>query len=89
MIFNIINVIKRNKCTALIVAEIPEGMKGLSKFGVEEFVADGIVVLNYLEYAAGGLDRSLIVRKMRRTNHGKDIYPVEIGPKGMVIKPVE
>lgn len=89
MLFNIINVIKKNKCTALLISEVPEGMKGLSKFGVEEFVADGVVVLNYLEYAAGGLDRSLIIRKMRRTNHGKDIYPVDINSKGMIIKPVE
>ena len=89
VLYNIINVIKRNKCTALITAEIPEGAKGLSKFGVEEFVVDGIIVLNYLEYAAGGLDRSLIVRKMRRTDHGKDIYPVGIGPKGITVKPVE
>ncbi|MCK4497477.1 MAG: ATPase, partial [Candidatus Aenigmarchaeota archaeon] len=89
LLFNTINVIKKNKCTALITSEIPEGMRGLSKFGVEEFVVDGIIVLNYLEYAAGGLDRSLIIRKMRRTDHGKDIYPIEITSKGIVVKPVE
>jgi KaiC/GvpD/RAD55 family RecA-like ATPase len=88
-LYSLINVIKRNKCTAIITAEIPEGVKGLSKFGVEEFVVDGIIVLNYLEYAAGGMDRSLIIRKMRRTNHGKDIYPIDITSKGIVIKPVE
>jgi len=89
LLFNTINVIKKNKCTALITSEIPEGMRGLSKFGVEEFVVDGIIVLNYLEYAAGGLDRSLIIRKMRRTDHGKDIYPIEITSKGIVVKPLE
>jgi KaiC/GvpD/RAD55 family RecA-like ATPase len=90
IIYNIINVIKRNNCTALITSEIPEGSKGLSKFGVEEFVVDGVIVLNYLEYAAGGLDRSLIIRKMRRTNHGKDIYPIEISGKcGITVKPIE
>ncbi len=89
ILYNVINVIKKSNCTALITAEIPEGTKGLSRFGVEEFVVDGIIVLNYLEYAAGGLDRSLIVRKMRRTDHGKDIYPVGIGPKGVTVKPVE
>jgi circadian clock protein KaiC len=87
-LYSIINMIKKSRCTALITAEIPEGSKGLSKFGVEEFVADGVVVLNYLEYASGGLDRSLIIRKMRRTDHGRDIYPIDIGERGMVIKPV-
>lgn len=89
LLFNTINVIKKNKCTALITSEVPEGAKGLSKFGVEEFVVDGVLVLNYLEYAAGGLDRSLIIRKLRRTDHGKDIYPIEITSKGIVVKPVE
>lgn len=89
IMYNIINVIKKNNCTALLTAEIPEGTKGLSKFGVEEFVVDGVIVLNYLEYAAGGLDRSLIIRKMRRTDHGKDIYPIDITKKGIIVKPVE
>jgi len=71
--------------TALIISEIPEDSKALSRFGVEEFVADGVIVLNYLgigeEY-----NRSLLIRKMRRTNHGKDIYPFEITGKGIMIK---
>jgi circadian clock protein KaiC len=89
MLINIINTIKRSDCVALITSEIPEGMKSLSRFGVEEFVVDCVIVLNYLEYAAGGLDRSLIIRKMRRTKHGKDIYPIDITSKGIVVKPVE
>jgi circadian clock protein KaiC len=89
VLYNIISTIKKTNCTALISAEIPEGSKKLSRYGVEEFVVDGIVVLNYLEYAAGGLDRSLIIRKMRRTKHGKDIYPMDITPKGIVIKPMK
>ncbi len=89
ILYNIINVIKKNNCTAVITAEIPEGSRGLSKFGVEEFIVDGVIVLNYLEYASGGLDRSLIIRKMRRTDHGKDIYPIDITGKGIIVKPVE
>jgi len=27
-----------------------------------------------------------MVRKMRRTNHGKDVYPFEITKRGIVIK---
>ena len=89
MLINIINTIKRSECVAVITSEIPEGSKSLSRFGVEEFVVDSVIVLNYLEYAAGGLDRSLIIRKMRRTKHGKDIYPIDISSKGLVVKPVE
>ena len=85
-LLSLINAIKRQKtCTALIVSEIPEDSKALSRFGVEEFVADGVVVLNYLGLGEETI-RSLIVRKMRRTNHGHDVYPLTIGNKGMSVK---
>ena len=88
-LYNMISTIKKTGCTALVTSEIPEGVKQLSRFGVEEFVVDGVIVLNYLEYAAGGLDRSLIIRKMRRTKHGKDVYPIDITPKGIVLKAIK
>ena len=88
-LYNMISTIKKTGCTALVTSEIPEGVKQLSRFGVEEFVVDGVIVLNYLEYAAGGLDRSLIIRKMRRTKHGKDVYPIDITPKGIVLKSIK
>ena len=89
VLYNMISTIKKTGCTALVTSEVPEGIKQLSRFGVEEFVVDGVIVLNYLEYAAGGLDRSLIIRKMRRTKHGKDVYPMDITPKGVVLKPMK
>lgn len=73
--------------TALLITEIPEAeIKSLSRFGFEEFIADGVVVLHYLEYAAGGTPRSLLVRKMRRTSHGTDIYPMEVTKNGIALK---
>jgi KaiC/GvpD/RAD55 family RecA-like ATPase len=89
MLLNIVNIIKRTGCVALLISEIPEDMKSLSRFGVEEFVVDSVIILNYLEYASGELNRSLIIRKMRRTNHGKDIYPMEISNKGLAVKKVD
>ncbi|MBU0898501.1 MAG: AAA family ATPase [Nanoarchaeota archaeon] len=84
-ILSIVNTLKKVGCTSLITSEIPEGAKKLSRFGVEEFVVDGILVMNYFgmgeEY-----NRSLIIRKMRRTNHGKDVYSMEIGKNGIVVK---
>jgi KaiC/GvpD/RAD55 family RecA-like ATPase len=85
-IFGIINALKTHDgCTSIIITEIPEGTKKLSRFGVEEFVVDGVIVLNYLgigeEY-----NRSLIIRKMRKTDHGKDVYPFEIGSRGIVVR---
>ena len=84
-IAGIVNTIKRyQKCTALIMTEVPEDSKLLSRFGVEEFVTDGIIVLNYLGMGEG-TTRSLMIRKMRRTNHGKDVYPMKINDSGIHI----
>ena len=81
-----INKLKHSGATSLLICEIPEEKKALSTFGVEEYIVDGIVVLNYLEFVAGGSPRSLLIRKMRRTKHGSDIYPFQITKKGIELK---
>jgi KaiC/GvpD/RAD55 family RecA-like ATPase len=75
--------LRRSGATSLLLSEIAEGSKGLSMFGIEEFIADGIIILHYLESVSGLSPRSLIIRKMRRTNHGTDVYPLEINKKGI------
>ncbi len=88
-VYGIINALKSHDgCTALIVSEIPEDSKALSRFGVEEFVVDGVIVLNYLGIGEA-YNRSLVIRKMRRTDHGKDVYPFEITKRGVVVKKAE
>ncbi len=81
-----LNKLKHSGATSLLICEIPENSKALSTFGVEEYLVDGIIVLSYLEFAAGGSPRSLLVRKMRRTKHGSDIYPFKITDKGIELK---
>jgi len=75
-------------CTSFVTSEVLEDGKGLSRFGVEEFVVDGIIVMNYLGIGQE-TNRSLQIRKMRRTNHGKDIYPFKMGPKGIELEAVD
>lgn len=80
--------LKHTGATNLLICEIPEDSKALSTFGVEEFIVDGIIILNYLEFVHEGSPRSLIVRKMRRTEHGSDVYPMKITKKGISIRDV-
>ncbi|MBI4181737.1 MAG: AAA family ATPase [Candidatus Aenigmarchaeota archaeon] len=85
-LYNLITNIKRGGgTTALLTAEIPEGRHALSTFGVEEFVADAVIVLHYVG-VEGAASRTLMIRKMRRTSHGRDVYPMEITKKGVTIK---
>jgi circadian clock protein KaiC len=87
-LFDFISALKKEGVTSLLIAEIPSEGSGLSRFGFEEFVVDGIIVLYYLEYAIKGVTRSLTVRKMRRTKHATEIYPFEITKDGIVVKEV-
>jgi KaiC/GvpD/RAD55 family RecA-like ATPase len=79
-LFDLTLILKRLGCVALLTTEVPEGEgKGkLSRFGVEEFLADSIVLITF-ESMGGEFSRSLQVRKMRRTKNDDDIHPLEIG----------
>lgn len=78
--------LKKSGITSLFISEIPEGSNVLGRFGFEEFLSDTVIVLHYMEYAGGGTPRSLVVRKMRKSKHGIDIYPFEITDDGIVVK---
>jgi len=85
--YQLTKMIKDAGVTSLITAEIPESMKSLTRDGVTEFVVDGIVVLTFLGLGEVS-DRSVMVRKMRRTKHETDAYKLEIGNKGLTVKKV-
>lgn len=85
-IFEYFRMLKRTGATSMLITEIPETrQRSLSRFGFEEFVADSVIILHYLEYAAGGIPRSLLIRKMRRTDHKNDVYPLQITKNGIKI----
>ncbi|MCK5023813.1 MAG: AAA family ATPase, partial [Candidatus Aenigmarchaeota archaeon] len=47
MIFNLSSILRKLDCTALLVSEIVPGTKGISRYGVEEFVTDSVMVMYY------------------------------------------
>jgi KaiC/GvpD/RAD55 family RecA-like ATPase len=83
----------KSNATALLTSEVPEQSLGsgpmyYSKYGVEEYTADAVIVLHYLGIGTES-NRSLFVRKMRGTKHIEDILPMEITSKGIVVKKPE
>jgi len=66
--------------TTLLIAETRGGRKVFSAFGVEEFVADGVIALYFTPP-----NRSIFVRKMRGTNHSKSPHPFQISGDGITI----
>lgn len=78
--------LKKLGCTTIAISEIDETQKNLSPYGVEEFVADGVVILYYLKIKKGSeFLRALTIRKMRSTRHSKRVHRFEIKQKGGVL----
>lgn len=71
--------------TVVVTSELPETRSGkLSRFGVAEFVADGVIRLE--GFALGDSTyRSAQVVKMRRTSIDGEMLKVSIGDEGMEI----
>ena len=85
-VFQFVKRLRTMGVTTLMTTEIPEGKKVLTRFGFEEFIADGIIVMHFLDYATAETKRSLMIRKMRRTNHGVDVYPLMVTENGLVVR---
>jgi len=77
MVFNITLLLRKLGCTSILTSEIPPMQESLSRFGVEEFVTDGIIVLYYTRRASQ-FSRSLTVWKMRGSTHSTKLHPYKI-----------
>ncbi len=84
-LYELIKTLKETDTVVLMTAEITEESKALSRFGVEEFIVDGVILLNYLGIGEVS-SRSIVIRKMRRTSHGADVYPFSITKNGITMQ---
>ena len=73
-------------CTSLLLTERPEGEQGISRFGVEEFMCQGVMVL-YNVKVGSKRARGLEIFKMRGTKHSQQICMLDFGPTGVEIYP--
>lgn len=87
-VLKLVYLLSRAGVTTLMTTEIPEDSKQYGKYGVEEFVADGVIVLHYMGIGTQS-NRTLHIRKMRATKHSEDLHPIQITDAGMKIHKVE
>jgi KaiC/GvpD/RAD55 family RecA-like ATPase len=90
MILKLSFMLRKDNLTSIFISEVPEQQFGVgpmqfSKFGVEEFVSDAVILLHYLGTSdmEGGTKRTLYIRKMRATHHSEDIIPLYITDRGI------
>ena len=74
-------------CTTIFISEVPPMSHQYSVYGVEEFIADGVIILGYYE-DKGELIRTLQIVKMRGVNHSRKKQIMEITSDGIVLKPM-
>jgi len=81
-LLELIRSLKKRNTTILLTSE--RVGDNLSRLGVEEFLVDGVIVLDFTPIGPQA-GRSLFIKKMRRTNHSEDIHPIEIGKEGLKV----
>ncbi len=78
----------RSGATALLISEAQEGENKYGKYGIEEYVVDGVIVLHYMSTGTQS-NRTLHIRKMRSTKHSEDLHPLTIDEKGITVHKID
>jgi circadian clock protein KaiC len=87
-LFRIASALKHMDVTALLTAERVQDYGPVARFGIEEFIADNVIILrNVLD--AENRRRTIEILKFRGTDHQKGEYPFTIiGGRGFVVIPL-
>jgi len=85
-LFNLVEIVKDSGTTSMIVSESGRESAYQSRFGLIEYISDGVITLRNLR----GSDMKSIVRlievsKMRMTEHSDAIKPYKITKDGIVV----
>lgn len=85
-LFNLVEIIKDSGTTSMIVSESGKESAYQSRFGLIEYIADGVITLRNIR----GSDMKSIIRlievsKMRMTEHSDAIKPYKITKDGIVV----
>jgi len=86
--------LSRSGITSILTSELEEqdvgksGSLKFSKYGVEEYVADGVILLNMLSIGSSE-NRTAYIRKLRGTKHSLAFHSFTISEHGVTIKKVE
>lgn len=86
-ILQLMKMLSSHGCTSLLVSEISPEEPRYSLYGVEEAIADGIVLMGNLE-RHGDLLRTLQVVKMRGTDHSRAKYVLDLTSVGVLLVPL-
>lgn len=77
-IYYLFKTLRETGMTAFLISEIPLGKGGFSRYGVEEFLADDIIHIDFEKKGGilSSLERYIGIVKMRATNHDTQYFPI-------------
>jgi KaiC/GvpD/RAD55 family RecA-like ATPase len=81
MLYHFTDKLKDLECTTILTTETKGERTDFSAFGVEDFIADGVIALYFFPP-----NRSIFIKKMRGTNQSKSVHPFEITEQGIIVK---
>lgn len=86
LLFGLAAACRASGATTILTAEADPSHPAVSRDGLSEYVADGVILLGY-STAEDGLRIGLSMRvlKMRRTAHARTVQPYRIGPGGIAV----
>jgi circadian clock protein KaiC len=85
-VYTLTTILQRAGCTALITSDPPIGAQTISRYGVEESIIDGVILLKLVGQGRARV-RYLEIYKMRGVSHASGDNIMKITPSGIVVFP--
>lgn len=83
-LFHFFESLKEMKITTIIISEMQPDTQKFGEYGIESFLADGIIHLA-MERVGRTVGRFIRIVKMREVNHSNDYYPLIVDRDGFKI----
>lgn len=85
-LFKFATVLKNTGVTTVMTSEISQNNPYYSKYGLIEYITDGVIILKQVRHAdMGAVTTYIEVLKMRHIDHSKEIKPFSITNSGIVV----
>jgi len=85
-VFQLATLVQKAQAVGFFVSDVPYGSQKISKFGVEETLVDGIILLTTSE-TGFKRERFIEIYKLRNTSHHTGRHKMKIGTQGITIYP--
>ncbi|GAC1450835.1 MAG: hypothetical protein PVSMB4_10080 [Ktedonobacterales bacterium] len=87
-VYRLVSIFRNAGCTALLISDPPIGGTAISRFGVEESIIDGVIILRIVTGAEARMrQRTLEIYKMRGVAHAMGEHTMTITARGLQIFP--